>query len=169
MGNLPTAILPSLILPVEHYVSELPEVDRPLKNLGSTRFFKVVRGRHTEGPVVVKVLVKHDPNLALKHHQEQLSLIRDILGPIPNLLPFSIWRDSDRAAFLIRPFVRYSLSERMFSLPSLEPLEKRWIVFQLLTALSSCHELGVSCSLCCRGLSLVQQETFKFVLIILCK
>ena len=143
MGNLPTTILPSLILPVEHYVSELSEVERPLKNLGSTRFFKVVRGRHAEGPVVVKVLVKHDPNLVLKQHQDQLSSILEQLGSVPNVLPFSTWRDSDRAAFLIRPFVRYSLAERMFSLPSLEPLEKKWIVFQLLTALSRCHELGV--------------------------
>ena len=43
-----------------------------LISLGSTRFFKVAKARSKEGPVVVKVFVKHDPSLPLSTHREIL-------------------------------------------------------------------------------------------------
>lgn len=140
MGNLITTVVPSLILPVENYLSELSLVSKPYKSLGSTRFFKVVRACHPEGPVVVKVLIKHDQALELKKYRADLEILKSSLTNTLNVIPFKIFYESERAAFLIRPYFMYSLYERMYAYPNLEPIEKKWIVFQILNALSCCHE-----------------------------
>lgn len=56
--------------------------------MGSTRFFKVARANSDEGPVVVKVFVKHDPSLPLEIHAEKLDFIKKNLSNAVNCLPF---------------------------------------------------------------------------------
>ncbi|GFR74329.1 phosphoinositide 3-kinase regulatory subunit 4 [Elysia marginata] len=49
----------------------------------------------------------------------------------------------DRAAVLIRQYVKYSLYDRLSTRPFLTVIEKKWIAFQLLCALNQCHKVQV--------------------------
>lgn len=41
-------------------------------SLGSSRFLKTVRGRHRNGPVVIKLFIKQDPGLSLRTYNRRL-------------------------------------------------------------------------------------------------
>ena len=48
------------------------------------------------------------------------------------------------AAVLQRPFLAYTLYDRLSTRPFLACIEKKWIAFQLLKALDAAHRIGVS-------------------------
>lgn len=54
---------------------------------------------------------------------------------------------TDKAVFLMREYVKYSLYDRISTRPFLTMIEKKFIAFQVLFALRQCHTLGVS--ICC--------------------
>ena len=72
-----------------------------------------------------------------------------------------LWSEqqSDRAALLIRQYVKDSLYDRISTRPFLSPVEKKWIAYQLLCAVNQCHKLNVS----------VRQHQFSFILICFAK
>lgn len=142
MGNQLVGIAPSQILPVEHYLNEHPDLIFDM-NLGSTRFFKVARAKSQEGLVVVKVFAIHDPSLPLAAHKHRVEQLKKILGSAVNCLPFQRAVLSDKAGFLMREFVKYSLYDRISTRPFLLPIEKKWIAYQILNALAQCHKLNV--------------------------
>lgn len=142
MGNQLTGIAPSQILPVEQYLSDIPDYEFEI-SLGSTRFFKVARARCKEGQVVVKVFVIHDPSLPLATHRNRLEDIRVLLQGSSNCLPFQKFIQSDKAALLFRQYTKDSLYDRISTRPFLNAVEKKWIAFQLLCALNQCHKLKV--------------------------
>ena len=147
MGNQLVGIAPSQIYPVEHYIQDLTDQHRvSLKyqaSLGSTRFFKVARCESEAGPVVVKVFVIHDPSNDIKSFERRLKQLKDSLTPTFNCLPFSYALLTEKAGFIIRQYGKYSLYDRISTRPFLSDLEKRWLAFQLLLAVSQCHRLGV--------------------------
>ncbi|KAL3269438.1 hypothetical protein HHI36_008508 [Cryptolaemus montrouzieri] len=148
MGNQLVSIAPSQILPVERYLSEhsTPEMKFVFDvSLGSTRFLKVARARieTQEGLIVVKVFAIHDPSLPLASHKERLEEIRKRLASAINCIPFQRVLLNDKAAFIIREYVKYSLYDRISTRPFLTNIEKRWITFQILYALHQCHKVGV--------------------------
>ncbi len=51
---------------------------------------------------------------------------------------------SDKAALLYRQYVKDSLYDRISTRPFLNPIEKKWLAFQLLCALNQCHHFNVS-------------------------
>lgn len=51
---------------------------------------------------------------------------------------------TDKAVFLMREYVKYSLYDRISTRPFLTMIEKKFIAFQILFALRQCHTLGVS-------------------------
>jgi len=53
-------------------------------------------------------------------------------------------QQSDRAALLIRQYVKDSLYDRISTRPFLNLVEKKWIAYQLLWAVNQCHKLNVS-------------------------
>lgn len=145
MGNQLVGIAPSQIFPVEHYLTDNPHL-QSLQfdgNLGSTRFFKVARANSSEGLVVVKVFAIHDPSLPLASHKNKVEEIRVKLSSAVNCLPFQRAVLTDKAGFLMREFVKYSLYDRMSTRPFFTNIEKKWIAFQVLYALHKCHEVGV--------------------------
>lgn len=142
MGNQLAGIAPSQIFPVEHYLTDLPDIHYDC-NLGSTRFFKVARARHKEGWIVVKVFAIHDPSLPLRTHRDRLEEIRSLMTCIPNCLPFQKSILTDKAAILMRQYVKDNLYDRISTRPFLNSMEKHWIAFQLLNAVNNCHKLGV--------------------------
>ena len=51
---------------------------------------------------------------------------------------------SDKAALLFRQYVKDSLYDRISTRPFLNNIEKKWLAFQLLCAISQCHKQQVS-------------------------
>jgi len=50
---------------------------------------------------------------------------------------------TDKAVFLMREYVKYSLYDRISTKPFLTMIEKKFIAFQILFALRQSHTLGV--------------------------
>ncbi|KAJ8665411.1 hypothetical protein QAD02_007073 [Eretmocerus hayati] len=142
MGNQLVGIAPSQIFPVEHYLTDHNDL-RFDKSLGSTRFFKVARARSQEGLIVVKVFVIHDPTLPLSTHKDKLEEIKAKLASAVNCLPFQRMILNEKAGFVMREYVKYSLYDRISTRPFLSNLEKKWITFQVLYALHQAHKFGV--------------------------
>ncbi|XP_071440948.1 phosphoinositide 3-kinase regulatory subunit 4 [Hetaerina americana] len=142
MGNQLVGIAPSQIYPVEHYLTEHPELQFDI-SLGSTRFFKVARAKSQEGLIVAKVFAIHDPTLPLSTYKDKLEDIRIKLASAVNCLPFQRAVLTEKAGVIMREYVKYSLYDRISTRPFLSLIEKKWIAFQLLYALHQCHKVGV--------------------------
>ncbi|EIE24687.1 hypothetical protein COCSUDRAFT_258, partial [Coccomyxa subellipsoidea C-169] len=113
---------------------------------GGGRFLKTLLCLHDDGGlVVVKVYYKRDDVPDLRGYESRLLEIRERLsGPAcVHVLPFQAFLESDRAAYLIRPYIFADLYHRLSTRPFLSSIEKRWIAFQLLHALAQVHERGV--------------------------
>eukprot|EP00061_Rhincodon_typus_P010021 g33969.t1 len=142
MGNQLAGIAPSQILSVDSYFSDIHEFEYD-KSLGSTRFFKVARAKHREGLAVVKVFAVQDPSLPLTTYKQELEELRQRLLGAANCVAFQRACFSERAALLFRQYVRDNLYDRISTRPFLGHTEKRWVAFQLLTALEQAHRAGV--------------------------
>ncbi|KAG9040844.1 Serine/threonine-protein kinase [Tulasnella sp. UAMH 9824] len=57
---------------LDSYVTNLKADIVYEKTLGPGRFLKTVKGRHTNGPVVIKIFIKHDPGLSLRPFRRRL-------------------------------------------------------------------------------------------------
>ncbi|NXW51218.1 PI3R4 kinase, partial [Nyctiprogne leucopyga] len=142
MGNQLAGIAPSQILSVDSYFSDIHDFEYD-KSLGSTRFFKVARAKHREGLVVVKVFAIQDPTLPLTSYKQELEELKIRLHSAQNCLPFQKATLSEKAAMLFRQYVRDNLYDRISTRPFLNNTEKRWIAFQILTAVDQAHKSGV--------------------------
>ena len=87
MGNQLVGAAPAQIFPVEHYLSDITDLDFDA-NLGSTRFLKVAKAKHHSGLVVVKVFTIQDAGLTLKEDRDKLTRIKNVLEGSVNCLPF---------------------------------------------------------------------------------
>ncbi|KAM6967962.1 phosphoinositide 3-kinase regulatory subunit 4 [Aplochiton taeniatus] len=142
MGNQLAGIAPSQILSVESYFSDIHDHEYD-KSLGSTRFFKVARAKHREGLVVVKVFAIQDPSLPLTSYKQELEELKIRLHSCQNCLPFQKASLTEKAAILFRQYVRDNLYDRISTRPFLNGVEKRWLAFQVLTAVDQAHRSGV--------------------------
>ncbi|NWI91189.1 PI3R4 kinase, partial [Pitta sordida] len=142
MGNQLAGIAPSQILSVDSYFSDIHDFEYD-KSLGSTRFFKVARAKHREGLVVVKVFAIQDQTLPLTSYKQELEELKIRLHSAQNCLPFQKATLSEKAAMLFRQYVRDNLYDRISTRPFLNNIEKRWIAFQILTAVDQAHKSGV--------------------------
>ena len=87
MGNQLVGAAPAQIFPVEHYMSDIADLEFDT-SLGSTRFLKVARAKHHSGQVVVKVFTIQDAGLNLKKDRDRLMEIKKVLEGCVNCLPF---------------------------------------------------------------------------------
>ncbi len=87
MGNQLAGAAPSQIFPVEHYLTDLPDLQFEA-SLGSTRFMKVARARCEAGQVTAKVFTIQDPSLNLRVHRDRLVEVKRLLEGCLNCLPF---------------------------------------------------------------------------------
>ncbi|XP_062321227.1 phosphoinositide 3-kinase regulatory subunit 4 isoform X1 [Osmerus eperlanus] len=142
MGNQLAGIAPSQILSVDSYFSDIHDHEYD-KRLGSTRFFKVARAKHREGLVVVKVFAIQDPSLPLTSYKQELEELKIRLHSCQNCLPFQKASLTEKAAILFRQYVRDNLYDRISTRPFLNGVEKRWLAFQILTAVDQAHKAGV--------------------------
>ncbi|CAE6379670.1 unnamed protein product [Rhizoctonia solani] len=122
---------------LDSYVSELgPDIVYE-KSVGSARFLKTVRGRHRNGPLVIKVFIKPSADLTLRDHKARLRSFRDKLADIPNVYTYQAFVESDKAGYVIRQWLASNLTR-----PFLSPIEKKWIAFQLLCGMKDAHARG---------------------------
>ncbi|XP_057691095.1 phosphoinositide 3-kinase regulatory subunit 4 [Corythoichthys intestinalis] len=142
MGNQLAGIAPSQILSVDSYFSDIHDHEYD-KSLGSTRFFKVARAKHREGMLVVKVFAIQDPSLPLGSYKQELEELKIRLHSCHNCLPFQKTSLTEKAAILFRQYVRDNLYDRISTRPFLNDVEKRWLAFQILTAVDQAHKAGV--------------------------
>ena len=145
MGNVPGTGRGADIM------SELPKIETEGEGivfgrvLGGGRFLKTLQCWHDSSMVVVKAYSKRDGSPSLREYGERLEGIRERLSGIthPNVLPFVWFPETQRAAFLVRAYVHSSLSQRMTTRPFLTVQERKWLTFQLLTALQQCESVGL--------------------------
>ncbi|KAH3668260.1 hypothetical protein OGAPHI_002014 [Ogataea philodendri] len=127
---------------ISAYIDNLSDVQYS-KPLSSARFLKTIKCLDKHGAVVVKLLIKPTTELDLSLWVKELEDMRVKLLDLPNVLPFESIIDSQRAGYLIRPHIRYNLYDRISIRPFLEPIERKWIVYQILVALSKIHQQNV--------------------------
>ncbi|KAI5463101.1 hypothetical protein BGZ63DRAFT_353125 [Mariannaea sp. PMI_226] len=109
------------------------------KSIGNGRFMKSIRGRHENGLVLVKVLVKPFAEVKLDAYKKQIIEQRKALANVPNALGFQRIIETETNGYLVRQFLYSSLYDRISTRPFLEDIEKKWLAFQLLCALRDCH------------------------------
>ncbi|KAM5348422.1 hypothetical protein ACJ41O_008246 [Fusarium nematophilum] len=122
--------------------SELSDVHYE-KSIGNARFMKTIRGRHENGLVLVKVLVKPYAEVKLETYKRQIIEQRKALADVPNALGFQRIIETESNGYLVRQFLYSSLYDRLSTRPFLEDIEKKWLAFQLLCALRDCHARDV--------------------------
>jgi len=128
---------------VSAYIDFLPDIQYS-KPIGTSRFLKAVKCLDKNGAAIVKLLIKPTVEIQLDTYLNQMEKTRRILMDLPNALPYHTILDSQRACYFIRPYLRYNLYDRLSIRPFLEDVEKKWITYQLLTALSQFHSRGVT-------------------------
>ncbi|KAJ3412367.1 Serine/threonine-protein kinase [Chytridiales sp. JEL 0842] len=139
MGNVVSGATPrATTAGIDSYVGEIPEVTYE-KSLGSARFMKTIRCKHKEGPVIVKLFIKSDPSVSLRQIVKDIKAERDILLTIPNVLPYQKILETDKAGYMVRQHLYSNLYDRISTRPFLTVTEKKWIGFQLLSAISEAH------------------------------
>ncbi|KAG2366341.1 hypothetical protein BDR07DRAFT_1606901 [Suillus spraguei] len=109
------------------------------KGLNQARFLKTVKCRHRNGYLVVKIFIKQDPGISLRNYQRKLKTDREALLDIPNIYTYQTFLETEKAGYLIRQWAASNLYDRISTRPFLSLIEKKWITYQLLTALSQAH------------------------------
>ncbi|MBW0474452.1 hypothetical protein O181_014167 [Austropuccinia psidii MF-1] len=145
MGNVPSNNLNRPTgLTLDSFVSELGVDIFYEKSLATTRFLKTIRARHKYGRIVVKVFVKTDPSFSLKGFVKRLKAERGLIQDVPNVLTYQRTVVTEKAGYLIRQWLSNNLYDRISTRPFLSLSEKKWIAFQLLTAMCDSWERGVA-------------------------
>lgn len=114
--------------------------------VNNSRFLKTIKAIDTRlgHLVVIKVLIKpQDYVLLLATPLEGITDECHILSGYHNMLPWHRVIETDRAGYLVRQLVRTSLYDRLSLRPFLEPVEKLFMVFQLLKMVEVLHSHGL--------------------------
>ncbi|KAK0194518.1 hypothetical protein F5146DRAFT_1036233 [Armillaria mellea] len=129
---------------LDSFVAELGGEILYEKSLGSARFLKTVKCRHSNGYLVVKIFIKPDPGLTLRNYHRRLKIDREALTDIANVYNYQSFVETDKAGYIIRQWIASNLYDRISTRPFLSLIEKKWIAFQLLTALRDARNRKVS-------------------------
>ncbi|KAF9045254.1 hypothetical protein BJ165DRAFT_1476337 [Panaeolus papilionaceus] len=145
MGNVHSgSALTRTTVALDSFIAELGGDIIFEKSLGSARFLKTVKCKHRNGYLVIKVFIKPDPGLSLRTHNHRLKMDREALADIGNVYNYQAFVETDKAGYIIRQWVASSLYDRISTRPFLSVIEKKWISFQLLTALRDARNRKVS-------------------------
>lgn len=129
---------------LDSYVAELGNDLVYERSLGSARFLKTVKCRQRNGYLVIKVFVKSDPGLSLLPYHKRLKEEKKALSEIANVYSYQAFAETEKAGYIIRQWMASNLYDRISTRPFLSMIEKRWIAFQLLTALRDARNHKIS-------------------------
>ncbi|KAL7746650.1 Serine/threonine-protein kinase [Sorochytrium milnesiophthora] len=125
---------------VESLVAELSD----WVTIGGARFMKTVRGRLHDGhPVTIKVFVRPDAGFSVDPYVRDTNDELARLQHLPNVCPYHRVLVHEKAVFMLRQYILSNLYDRISTRPFLSLIEKKWIAFQLLSALSQAHSRNV--------------------------
>ncbi|KAJ2513427.1 Serine/threonine-protein kinase [Coemansia sp. RSA 1939] len=136
---------PPLAMGVNGLGAELGEPLQHIKMLGSTRFMKTILCKlPSEGQMVLHVFMRpvsmnFDPTHQIKTLRK---LYSDLKGAKRVLGQIRVLSD-DWAVYILRQYLHNNLYDKASTRPFLSPAEKRWIAYQILTALRESHARGV--------------------------
>uniref|UniRef100_A0A5K3F786 non-specific serine/threonine protein kinase n=1 Tax=Mesocestoides corti TaxID=53468 RepID=A0A5K3F786_MESCO len=148
MGNQVFGMTSSQVVGSEECLRELQSWLTFEEELSGSRLFKVAKARCLVGKrpsrKIVKIFAYTKATFSIETiRQTVMPFSRRIDGAV-NLLPLNTNYITDRYAFIIRDFVDQSLTERLCTRPFLSHDEKRWIAFQLLSAVDQLHSSSSS-------------------------
>lgn len=114
--------------------------------INNSRFLKTIKGMdiNTGEAIVIKILIKPSNNIAsfninLQHVTELMVKEASLLSQYNYFLPTNQFIETDRAGYLIRQLIRTNLYDRLSIRPFLTPIEKKFMVFQLLKMMETLH------------------------------
>lgn len=137
----------SLLAPHAHTVALRSYVDvlpgyKFLDVINDSRFLKTIRvyDSNSGSLLVVKVFIK-PPQVGIRLNTVTDSLAKEsrLLAQYANVLPWKRIIETDLAGYLVRQLVRTNLYDRISLRPFLAPIEKLWIVYQLLRTVELLH------------------------------
>lgn len=113
------------------------------KTLASARFMKSIRARSQQGYVFVKAVMKPYATFDVSQYVNQITEERNALAQIPNALGYQRIVEVPSGGFLVRQYIFSSVYDRMSTRPFLEEIEKKWLAYQLLSAVRDCHAQNI--------------------------
>ncbi|ODV81831.1 ARM repeat-containing protein [Suhomyces tanzawaensis NRRL Y-17324] len=116
--------------------------------LNNPRFLKTIRAIDNSNGnlVIIKILIKPSSTpggLQLDQVIELLTKQASLLAQFNHVLPWHKLIETDRAGYLIRQMLKTNLYDRLSIRPFLEPIEKKFMVYQMLKIIEDCHRLGI--------------------------
>jgi len=99
-----------------------------------------------EGPLICKLHFSKFEEDRFRDYEGKIERIRAVydLEKHPNVLPYDrIFNVGKKAILGVRQFVSHNLKEKLHRIPKLAMMEKKWLVFQLLCAISQVHAVGM--------------------------
>ncbi|KAJ1787808.1 Serine/threonine-protein kinase, partial [Coemansia sp. RSA 2399] len=136
---------PPLAMGVNGLGAELGEQLQHIKMLGSTRFMKTILCKlPSEGQMVLHVFMRpvsmnFDLTRQIKALRKLYSKLKDAKRVLAHIRVLS----DDWAVYILRQYLHNNLYDKASTRPFLSPAEKRWIAYQILTALRESHARGV--------------------------
>lgn len=118
--------------------------------INNSRFLKTIKAidKATGNFIIIKVLIKpsintSNYNIRLSEVTELLATQASLLSQLNNIIPWHQLIETDRAGYLIRQMVKTNLYDRLSLRPFLEPIEKAFLVFQMLKIIHELHDLCI--------------------------
>ncbi|KAL7416414.1 hypothetical protein BDY24DRAFT_379669 [Mrakia frigida] len=143
MGNQPSR---PAITALDSYVEELGSEVVYDKSIGTSRFLKTIKAKHTNGPLLIKIFFKPlaPQGLSLAAHRRRLKAERDALLDVPNVHPYQSIFESEKAAYLVRQYLASDLYDRISTRPFLSGIEKKWFTYQILVGMREIRSRKIS-------------------------
>ncbi|KAK6203410.1 uncharacterized protein RJT21DRAFT_119569 [Scheffersomyces amazonensis] len=147
MGAKLSLLAPSAqTVAISSYVDVLDKF-RFVELLSNSRFLKTIKAIDTStgNYVIIKLLIKPTDGYNLKLDDiigleaKQSSL----LSQFNNVLPWHKIIETDRAGYLIRQHLKTNLYDRLSLRPFLLPIEKSFLIFQMLKIVAEIHSLNI--------------------------
>ncbi|VDK37365.1 unnamed protein product [Taenia asiatica] len=143
MGNQVYGVTSPQVVGCEECLHELQNWFTFEEELRGSRLFKVAKVRCVGGKWTSRKIVKVFPyskaTFSIENARKAVLPFCQWIEGAVNILPSNIDFVTDKYAFVIRDFVDHSLTERLCTRPFLTVDEKRWIAFQLLSAINQLH------------------------------
>lgn len=127
---------------ISSYVDILSQMQY-IELINNSRFLKTIKAIDNKSGnlVVIKVLIKPPSNYVVNFHDVNELLIKEssLLSQYCNVLPWHKIIETDRAGYLIRQSIKTNIYDRLSIRPFLEPIEKLFLVFQMLKVIDLIH------------------------------
>ncbi|CAH6723440.1 serine/threonine-protein kinase Vps15p [[Candida] jaroonii] len=145
MGPRLSLLAPSApTIGISSYVDILENVQY-IELINNSRFLKTIKAidLNNGDAIIIKILIKPNSingyNINLQNITELMVKEATLLSQYNFVLPFENFIETERAGYLIRQSIKINLYDRLSIRPFLEPIEKKFIVYQLLKILDTLH------------------------------